>query len=244
MTEPTVAPDVWVQRTAPEYTAALSALLPTGLAWPRDPDEVMQKVIAGLAGIWGDPVETLAALLLTQESDPRSTVVLLPEWERNWGLPDPCAPAPTSIAARQEALVTKMTLLGAQSRAFFIGVAAELGYTITIDEFSPFMCGISQCGDTRNLNADYGESATRYRWEIGPPEMRFVWTVNMATGRISYFHTGGAGGECGITPLSSYTLPFDLECQLQRYKPAHTEVAFNYASVSAAESSYLIMGLF
>lgn len=235
--------DAWVQRGAAEYAHAFNGLLPTGPAWPREPDTVLQTVIAGLAGIWGDPVETLAALLLTQESDPRATVVLLPDWERAFGLPDPCAPPPGSIADRQLALVTKMTLLGAQSRAFFIGVAAQLGYTVTIDEWSPFMCGISRCGDTRNLNAAYGESATKYRWEVGPPEMRFVWSVNMATGRIAHFRVGGSGGECGITPLSQYILPFDLECLLKRYKPAHTEVIFNFAAVMASESSELMFGL-
>jgi uncharacterized protein YmfQ (DUF2313 family) len=233
--------DTWVQRTAAEYAAAWNALLPTGPAWPRDPDRVIQQVISGLSGIWGDPFETLAALLLTQESDPRSTVVLLPDWERAWALPDPCAPVPTSIGERQQALVAKMTLLGGQSRAFFIEAAAAIGYTITIDEYSPFQCGISQCGDTRGLNAALGESPTKYRWEIGSPDMRFFWTVNVNSVRITYFHCGQ--GECGITPLLGFSLPLDLECMIMRWKPAHTEVIFSYTAVSSFDGALLMMGL-
>jgi uncharacterized protein YmfQ (DUF2313 family) len=233
--------DSWVQRTAVEYAAGFNNLLPTGPAWPREPDAVLQKVVSGLAGIWGDPVENLAALLLTRESDPRATITLLTDWERAWGLPDPCAPVPTSITERHQALVAKMTLLGGQSRAFFIEDAAAIGYTITIDEYSPFMCGISSVGDTRFLNAAIGDSATRYRWEIGSPDMRFYWTANVNSVRETYFHC--AGGECGITPLLGFSLPIDLECMLMRWKPAHTDVIFNYSPVSSYESSYLIMGI-
>jgi uncharacterized protein YmfQ (DUF2313 family) len=48
-------------------------------------------------------------------------------------------------------LLFKMTLLGAQSRRFFIAIAAWLCYTITITERAPFTCGISQLGDTEGM---------------------------------------------------------------------------------------------
>ena len=96
------------------------------------------KVVKGLAQFWGDVVDARAADLLERESDPRSTIELLPDWERNWGLPDPCYTSPQSIDERQRALVMRMTMLGAQSRQFFIDVAAMLGYTITITEYRPF----------------------------------------------------------------------------------------------------------
>jgi uncharacterized protein YmfQ (DUF2313 family) len=240
--------DTWIQRTAAEYAQAFSALLPRGAAWPREPDHVLQRVISGLAGIWGDPVETLAALLLTQESDPRATVVLLPDWERAWGLPDKCLAEPLTIANRQVALVAKMTLLGAQSRAFFIAEALAIGYTITIREFSPFMAGVSRCGDTRNL-AIPGDVADgiHYRWEIGPPEMRFYWVVVVGALRLTWFRA--AQSQAGVDPMVRIALATDLECLIRRYKPAHTDVIFDYSSLFALDfsepfdSGYLLLGL-
>ena len=79
---------------------------------------------SGLCDYWGF-VDGRAADLLERESDPRQTVELLPDWERNWGLPDPCYEAPQTIGERQLALVMRMTMQGAQSREFFIDVAAH-----------------------------------------------------------------------------------------------------------------------
>jgi uncharacterized protein YmfQ (DUF2313 family) len=228
--------DTWVQRTAAEYAQALAALLPTGPAWPREPDRVLMRFVSGLAGVWGDPVESLAALLLTQESDPRSTVVLLPDWEKAFGLPDACAPTPNSIGERQQALVARMTLLGAQSREFFVGAAAAIGYEIAIREYSPFMCGVSSVGDTRAADAAVGGDGLHFRWEIGSPDMRFYWTALINAVRVAEFHVGTGGGECGVTPLLGFSVPLDLECLIQRWKPAHTEVIFDYSEFGPAGS--------
>ena len=38
---------------------------------------------------------------------------------------------------------------GSQSREFFIGVAAMIGYTITITEYRTFVVGIDRVGDSR-----------------------------------------------------------------------------------------------
>ena len=150
--------DQHVTRTGDDYAVAMSDLLPQGQAWPRvwgDDDEtkpsnssVLMRVVRGLCRIWGD-FEIRASKLLEMESDPRSTIELLPDWERNWGLPDPCYSEPQSISERQLALVMRMTLWGAQSREFFIGVAAMIGYTITITEYRPFFVAMDGCGDNR-----------------------------------------------------------------------------------------------
>ena len=232
----------YVKREAADYAAAFNALLPTGPAWPRDPTTVPQKVIAGLAEIWGDEVEGLANLLLTRESDPRAAITLLPEWERAWGLPDKCLTEPLTIDARHTALMQKMTLLGAQSRAFFIEQAAIIGYTISITEYSPFQCGISRCGDTTAQNP---EDPSRMRWQIGPPEIRFYWTVHVDALALRYFHV--SAGQCGVDPLLFIGLATDLECLIRRYKPAHTEVLFDYSQGALDfskpfNSGYLIMG--
>jgi uncharacterized protein YmfQ (DUF2313 family) len=210
--------DQWVQRTAVEYAEAFNNLLPQGAAWPRNSDAVLQMVVSGLSGIWGDPVETLAALLLNVESDPRQTNVLLPGWERNFGLPDSCLPfPPTTISGRQAALVARMTKQGAQSRDFFTAEAAALGQNINIREFAPYMCGVSRCGDTRTTL--YGSDSTHFRWQLGPEELRFHWTVD-----LTHVLTG-------------------VECMFRREKPAQTDVHFTYnTTLDRADAVYTFLG--
>ena len=136
------------------------------------------------------------------ESDPRSTVELLPDWERNWGLPDPCYEEPQSIAERQLALVMRMTMEGGQSRQFFIDVAAMIGYTITITEYRPFFIAMDRCGDSRVYGVvppdpmrnewnqpimnprgdeavDNGELSRYPHYGLGPLEVRYYWTVHV-----------------------------------------------------------------
>lgn len=181
-------PDHHVTRTGDDYADAMQGLLPVGQAWPRHDDSVLMTVVRGLTRIWGD-FETRASTLLEVESDPRSTVELLPDWERNWGLPDPCYTSPQSIADRQLALVMRMTMLGAQSREFFIGVAAQLGYTITITEFRTFFVAMDGCGDCRVHGA------------LPPDPMRNQWGqkiynpigVPVAQGELSEWPNYGLG---------------------------------------------------
>ena len=78
--------DRHVTRTGADYADAMSRLLPQGLAWPRHASSVLMQVVRGLTNIWGT-FEFKASKLLEQESDPRATVELLDDWERNWALP-------------------------------------------------------------------------------------------------------------------------------------------------------------
>lgn len=202
--------DKWVQRTVVEYAQGWNDLLPTGAAWPRDPGSVLQLVVSGLAQIWGDQIEAKAATLLKVESDPRSTNLLLPEWESAFGLPDTClANNPTDPVARRANLVNKMTFLGAQSRSFFISQAALYGQTISIQEYSPYQCGISGVGDTRNIDPD---GLNSYRWGLGNETIRFYWTV-------------------GVTALTASWNGADLFCVMNRWKPAQTIVVFDYSAL-------------
>lgn len=230
--------DRHTRRSGLDYAHALAQLLPRGVAWSRDPNDLVMRVVRALAQIWGSPgvdsasdlpgtsqiVDARAGDLLERESDPRATVELLPDWERNWGLPDPCFAEAQTIGERQAMLVLKMTMIGAQSREFFIGIAEWLGYTITITEYAPFMAGVSQAGDTRDAQGDY-------RWQIGPPEMRFFWTVHVGASRLTWFRA--AAGEAGVDPHLRIRLATDLECLLRRWKPAHTDLVFDYSSLAS-----------
>jgi uncharacterized protein YmfQ (DUF2313 family) len=218
-----MADDRHVRRGQNEYAFALAALLPQGIAWPRALDTVIMRVVHGLAGILGF-CDGRAADLLERESDPRQTIELLPDWERNFGLPDPCYQGPLSIDERQRHLVLRMTIEGGASRKFFIDFAAFIGYRITISEFRPFMVGIDRCGDNRVLYPD----GTFGIWpcEIGPPEIRYAWRVNIHDRPLIWFRA--SAGQAAIDPHLRIALAEDLECVVRRWKPAHTEVVFDY----------------
>ena len=219
-------PDIQTRRTVADYQAAFADLLPTGPAWPRDDASVLMALLDGLAGIWGDVVDERANTLLNVESDPRIALQLLPEWESAFGLPDPCSAEALTLSSRNTALVNKMTQQGGQSRAFFIALALTLGYTITITEYSPVVCGISHCGDTRPLSVS---SMDAYQWQIGGADMRYVWKVTQFGTKITWFRTGAGGGQCGIDPMIRFSGGTDLDCVIRRWKPAHTEVIFAFA---------------
>ncbi len=204
-------PDTWVERTATEYAQALAGELPTGAVWSRDPDGDLMRWVEGCAQIWGD-VSAAAALLLLVESDPSKTVGLLPDWEAALGLPDPCVPRILTLPERQTALVTKLTTQGGQSREYFIGAAAALGYTVTIKEYSTFQIGLSSIGGSRG--------------RIMAPSSRYCWTVKVATPRITRFQIGRSSA--GKDSLLEIVHADDLECVFQRWKPAHTTVLFEY----------------
>src|SRR5215472_261125 len=237
---PTTVPlpdkDRHVRRSGSDYAQAMLGLLPQGAAWPRDVDSTLVRSVYGLANYWGT-CDARAGDLLEQESDPRKTVELLPDWERNFGLPDPCFQSTPTISARQRMLVFKMTLLGGQSRDFFINDVAMrmLGYTITISEYAPFMAGVSNAGDTRTPPLNPNPLIGDYRWYIGPPEMRFYWTVHVASKGLRWFRCGGGGGEAGVDHHLEIGIDADLECLLNRWKPAHTQIVFDYSGLTGPD---------
>ena len=210
----------FVRRSGDDYADAFASLLPTGPAWPRDPKSVLMRLVSGMGQVWGR-VDSRAIDLLARETDPRLTLELLPEWERAFGLPDPCVTKPLTILDRRTALLNKMTALGGQSRPFFIAAAAALGYQIKIIEWSPYQGGISRAGDTRPYSGSFpwfragvggGEAGVDrhlnpggavtytgpHRWRVGPPATRAWWRVLVGNRRYSWFR--GGSGQAGVDP--------------------------------------------
>jgi uncharacterized protein YmfQ (DUF2313 family) len=248
--------DRHIRRLGDDYGTEFLTYLPQGEAWPRDPGTILDGTCRGLADYYGT-VDARAADLLEQESDPRTTIELLPDWERNWGLPDPCWSQAQSIGDRQRELVLRMTMLGAQSRQWFIDTAAYLGYTITISEFRPFMVGLDRCGDNRvygdgtnpmlsgtfvkgylpvnNTNGlriqNDGALSEYPNYGLGPDTNRFYWQVHVHMADLTWFRLGGGGGQTGIDPHLRIGRAQDLECILARWKPAHTEIIWDYSGI-------------
>jgi uncharacterized protein YmfQ (DUF2313 family) len=225
--------DKHIRRDGDKYGTEFLTYLPQGQAWPRQPGTTLDLACRGLVDYYGT-VDGRAADLLEIESDPRHTVELLPDWERNWGLPEECIAAPQSIGERQLALVHKMTMIGGQSRQYFINLAASIGYTITISEYAPFMVGVSQVGDTRTPPLDPNPLVGDYRWYIGGPEMRFYWTVHVGQAKLIWFRCDS--GQTGVDPHLRIGIADDLECILNKYKPAQTKIVFDYSGLTSGGS--------
>jgi uncharacterized protein YmfQ (DUF2313 family) len=189
---------------ADDYYALLLGLRPVGPAWPADDDQ-LRALADGLARAHGR-----ALVLQEEEADPRSTSEMLAGWERNAGLPDPCSPAGQTTPERQAALVERLTARGGQSRAYFIGIAAALGYAVEIAEFRPFVAGRNRIGDPLN----------------GPAEVRACWRVSVGAARIAQFRSGA--GRAGADRLGRIRRAEDLECIFRRLAPAHTTLIFDY----------------
>lgn len=191
--------------SADAYRDHLQALLPQGAAWSRDPAAALTRLLHAIAD--GMAAFDGRADALLDEADPRSAAELLPDWERVCGLPGPCAgPAPT-LAERRAAVVSKLTSRGGQSIAFFVALAASLGYTVTITEFRPATCN-SAC------TAAINPHPWHYAWRVdAPAETVRVLTCN-------------SGCDEAIRHWGNEV----LECSVRAAAPAHTHVLFGYGS--------------
>ena len=191
--------------TAAGFQAGVQRLLPRGRAWPRG----LSSMLAAFAGAIGDTAYQLHAqmvLLLDVESDPAQAVQLLPDWETDYGLPDPCTPANPSIGQRHAALLAKIAGIGGQSAAYYIGVAASFGYTITITTWAVFTPFSSPWDPVTG-------AAWRFAWQVNAPSITFA----------------------DFTPFSSPWDPLwtisdtTLECRLRAIAPGYGVLWFNYA---------------
>ncbi|CNE88362.1 YmfQ family protein [Yersinia enterocolitica] len=191
-----------------EYTAALQALMPGGLVWPRQRDGVQASTLRALARSFQRSDEDARDLL--DAAFPSTATAMLPEWEATLGLPDLCAIGEIdSIIQRQRAVVSKLFGIGGQSVAYFIRVAEALGYSIAITQYRQACAGMSVCGDA--LNGD---------------EWPFTWLITAPETTINY-------AQCGLTycgdPLRSWGNK-QLECRLTVLNPSHTILKFGYIS--------------
>lgn len=192
--------------TATDYLRQLQALLPPGPAWPKDDAATLTHLLSALAA-------ELArvdgrALTLVEEADSRTVAELFADWERVAGLPDACAQAfggDQTLAQRRAALVGRLTTLGGQSPAYYIGVAAALGYAITITEFR---------AHTVNDDVEY---------PLFDESWTFAWQVNAALSTLTEITVESTVED----PIAAWGNSL-LECVINRLKPAHTTVLFSY----------------
>lgn len=191
---------------AESYSQALQALIPNGLAWPREQNAVQSAVIRALASSFQRSDSDAISLL--RGAFPATATVMLHEWEQSLGLPDDCSIGEVdTITKRQAAIVSKFLSTGGQSVEYFVSLMALLGYEIEIFQYRQARAGFSVCGDALN-----GEN-----WP-------FTWTVETESNVMSFARCGIS--HCG-DPLRSWG-DRQLECRLNALAPSHTIVKFSY----------------
>lgn len=145
---------------------------------------------------------------LMVEIDPRTAIELIPDFERVLG-PDPCGRdlGARTLEQRQRQAHQRWTARGGQSIPYFVDIAQRLGISIGIEEFWPTRCGVLRAGMA--LIED-GE--------------QFTWRVKLTLISQWLFR---AGQNTAGDPLGGSTVS-DIECEIRRLKPAHTQVVFVY----------------
>lgn len=192
---------------AESYLQQLQALLPKGKAWTREVGTVLTNLLKGISQEFARIDARVDDLL--NEADPRTTYELIDDWERVAGLPEVGVTIEQTLAQRRAALESKLTMQGGQSRQYFIDLAAQIGYTITIVEH--------HASDYR-LSSRYG-SDRRY----GGEDWNFVWDVVTVNNTIFPRKYGSNYGERYQTWGNDL-----LESRIRPKAPAQTLVRFIY----------------
>lgn len=190
-------------RSQDQVLRGILADLPPGWAFPKGESSTFGRLLSPLTGELSALEASMEALL--EEADPRSTVLVLAEWERAFGLPDPCMPLNPTLEQRRRALLVRLAEQGGQSRAYFIGLAGALGYAITIEEPRPFRFGAGRFGQPM-----YGE-AWAHAWRVLAPD---VAATPFRFGRSAFGERLRTWGND------------QLECVLRRASPAHSVLLF------------------
>ena len=189
---------------ASDYYSELAALLPAGPAW----DLSNSSTLALFLDAWSQElarIQTRANNLIS-EADPRINNELLSDYERIFGLPTDCMVGVSqTLQQRHNGLVSQMTSVGGQSPAYFIHLALNAGFTITITEFSP-------ASVTSTVASPIYDASWAYAWQ-----------VNAQLNTVTNFLVNSLVADA----LSTWGNNL-LECLINRYKPAHTTVLFSY----------------
>jgi uncharacterized protein YmfQ (DUF2313 family) len=192
--------------TSADYLRAFQALMPRGRVWPSDSDAAQTQVLAGLTQIYAR--STARANQLLVDAFPGTTYELLPEWEATLGLPDPCAGTSPTVQQRRNQVIARISNSGGQSIEYFVNFAAQLGYAVTITQYSQARAGILRAGQPVN----------GYDWN-------FTWKI---TAPLNTIVRAVAGAMATGDPLAAWGNSV-LECELRAVMPAHTIPIFAYA---------------
>ena len=196
-----------------DYKKLFQNLMPSGPAWSRSPKSDMSKLGDAAAAFFfyiHQRVEKAA-----REMFPDTCEETLVDWEAMLELPEPCEHGNhaegQTFYERVNAAIAKINRNISPTKENFAKLANFLGYNVSIVTTPPSVCGIARCGE--NLG--------------GATEANYYWITIVDGARLSYARCGTA--VCGEV-LCRITWAEDLECLLNRIKPAHTIIKLSYAT--------------
>lgn len=202
-------------RTQEQFRQALANNLPTGEAFKAKGivGTVMYKLLLALAYIYWRL--DIRANDLINEMFPQTVTESLDEWELEYGLPDDCySDIALTAAERQKILLAKYASIGGQNPQYYIDIANDLGFTVTITEFNGARFTIDTYGGL--TGTPFGETTHPYVWYVNVSGIETIY------GRFTLDRFSGTQySKLGIDTSI-------LECVINELKPAHTQVIFNY----------------
>lgn len=188
--------------TSMKFVSLLSLLLPFDSYQPNQP-RLSAELMAESHTF--DATES-SSLLALGAVTPFYADKLLADWERVLGL---VSPPESGYQQRQQRVLAKLSETGGLSIPYFIRLAANLGYVITIDEPQPFRAGINRAG--QRLYVD---------------DIPWVWVVNVKNSNTMIYHFRAGSSSAGerLTTFSDHV----IESLFNDLKPAHTFCYFTY----------------
>ena len=199
-----------MSRPRDQVQAGIVSNAPRGWVWPHcaqgAPPSLFETLFKSIAAGTAD-IE-LTAEQMMEEIDPRTATLLLPDFERVLG-PDPCGRDPLTMSLEQRRLLAhqRWTARGGASIPYFVALAARRGVAISIVENRVTVADAAQAGD-----------------ELVESPEQFAWTIELAL----LGETVAKVDEAQAGDLLLDIILSDVECDIRRAKPAHTEVAFRY----------------
>ena len=185
-------------------TDQICKLLPSGQAWIKAPSTNLYRTVALFAGALQRAIDFCA--YAQRDTFPTTCVDSLSAWQSSCNLPDPLCP-PLTTQQQFQQMVSRVENLGGQSPAYFVQVAAKIGYTITIQECAQARAGLSRAGQAQS-------------WYVGGD---FVWIVNVANAALYQFRAGlNRAGQ----PLDTASDTRWLQYELDRIAPSQTQIVW------------------
>lgn len=202
--------------TAPD----IEDLLPAGLAlWPRgaawgSPDGLAPPTTSVLAGFTRALLGPLAEMYghawgVLRQNWARLADTSLPDWEADYGLPNPCSAPDATTASRKADLMVKVRSTATITPQDFVRLARDAGYEIAIEEPAMFECGFSECGGQHT---------------VGDIRQEVYWIVHILNISVDYFRVSES--ECGYDPLFSTGDIERLRCLFRDLYPGWSEPVY------------------
>lgn len=194
---------------APDSDRLISAGLafwPPGAAWgsPDGQAVSLSTNLAKFTRVLLSPFEWLyaRAFRLALEANTQTVSELLPDWERDHGLPERCFTGEQTASQRLTALRRKVMGEPLAHPEDFVRVAADFGFTIELEEPNIFECAGSECGGYHENGAAAEET---------------IVVVRVKGSAESFFECGIS--ECGYDRLYDVAGSSDVLCFLRQELP-------------------------